>query len=378
MAGQESVARVHGVCWTQTARGEPLPLVTTVATPHAETAEELQRWFGRISCDPWLASGQSELRAILTGRTWRWREFEEWYERFSQLEYFPYMWSGLEVLPERPSDATRELLTRFSALPWDARLLADELNVTTNNRTSTLTEFEFKRKCGLRGERLKTALRALDEAGLIVTSISVGDRLLSLKNEDLGAALEARGLPKGGKKAEMVERLVENVPEDQLFKLLPATSQQDMIRINALRTLSDDDDFLRYEQTRIHLLHHTVQFSVLTAVKLTEYSGRSDIELQVSRVHDNCPICDEYEGVLLQAAGGPFPPFHPGCRCALTPHFEGYDDAFGDRTQNPINTERAAPSRPATTKPSGGCGCGAVTLALGLYGMSVVAVMLLR
>lgn len=352
----EALSKGVPVEWNRTPAGRTLPFHFNLIVRDELTAQELDWWYRRIADDPFSASGQEELRTILTGASWRWVQFEQWYEYFHGIEYFPHMWNGLEVLPDPPQDTTTQTLKAFNALSWDARKLGDDVGITTNARGQTITDFDFKRRTGLRGNKLSAALRALSDAGFVDTQISVGDRLHSVKNDDLREALAQRDLPKSGKKSDLVERLVANVPEQELLALLPPNSRRDAIRTHPIRALCSDEHFLRFEDKRLALLHHTVRFAVSTTNNISEYKGYG-FPLKALHTDDNCPICTQRAAGRIDPNTGPYPPFHPGCRCSLTVAFE---DGDGVEVSPPGVSRTPRTEGQSSSRAGGCCGCTAM------------------
>jgi len=341
------------------------------------TARELDGWFRRLAAEPYGTEAEDELRCILIPGTWRWGQFEEWYEYFHTVAYFPHMWAGLEILPDRPGTETLATLWNLADMPWGARIVAAKLGILDHARSASMTEYDFKRRCNIRGAELRGALSLLAEAGLLKTEIGIAERLQSLKKDELSAVLAARELPKTGTKAKLIDLLVDNLQEAELLALLPPKARQDMIETRPLKLVCGDGAFLDYEDRRLGLLHHTVRFAVGAASNIQELRN-CGWPIRALDAGDNCPVCAKYAAGIIDPAAGPFPPFHPGCRCSLVvdPDAEDENRAASSRLAD-SSTEPEAVSSSAGETAGGCCGCGAGAgiLAVALAGIALLSLL---
>jgi hypothetical protein len=272
---------------------------------------------------------ERELIALLLGEKWEWPEFDKWFKKFTELNYLPYMWAyyGLSQSIEEIPEGIQALNT-FINLSLDARrLLVGNLAVNKENQVTRAVEDIGSEVDMMTNETLKL-IEELKESNLAKYPLEISENLPILKVEDLKKICEKYNLPKTGKKLDIVERISQNIPENDLRILLPREAQRDAARIGFSLSPSVKN-YIDWNIAKIKLLSHNLELSSYKFGSIEGYIQSGVVKkVQISGT-DDCPICALHSGetvniedLLNMTVLDSLPPYHPGCRCTTVPFFD--------------------------------------------------------
>lgn len=242
-----------------------------------------------------------------------WEEFDEWHDYFSQIGRFPYMWDGLEEKPDPISDQSQDILNELCFVSVQARRIFYRLTYFSGGKTTAKQAEEVRESLEMNTAEFKKARQEL-EGGLIKADLTIEDRLPFLRVKDLKPILEEYDLKKSGRKAELVERLAGNVPDDELKSYLPNEASGDLLK-NSVAFPNEDDEALQYKKKKIELYLHTAQMTGYLERDLNRFESGSVIQVEAT---DDIPVCTEKAGnyELKEQNIEKLPPHFPGCRCS--------------------------------------------------------------
>lgn len=267
---------------------------------------------------------EKEFIALLLGGKWEWPGFEKWHKKFTELDYFPYMWSSVQSRPlEEIPEAIRALDT-FAHLSLDARRLLVGNNAVNKANQVTMAVEDMGRKVGMMKNKTLKVIEELKEFNLAKYPLEIIEKFSILKVDDLKEICEEYRLPKTGKKVEILERVGQNIPEKELRSLLPSEAQRDTARIGFYLPLRAKN-YVNWNIAKIKLLSHTLSFLSykLENVKRYKQSGISEKVRILGVDGDPCPICAPQDNKIVDIDDiNSLPPFHPGCRCTTIAYFE--------------------------------------------------------
>ena len=268
-------------------------------------------------------SFEREIIALLLGGKWEWPEFEKWHKKFTELDYFPYMWSSLECRPlEKIPEAIRTLDT-FTRLSLDARRLLVGNNAVNKTNQVTMAVEDMGRKVGMMKNKTLKVIEELKEFNLAKYPLEIIEKLPILKVNDLKEICEEYRLPKTGKKMEIIERVSQNIPEKELRSLLPSEAQRDTARIGFSLSLRAKN-YVNWNIEKIRLLSHNLEFSSYKAgnIERCKQAGIQKVKI-LGIENDPCPICAPKDKKIVDIDDfNNQPPFHPGCRCTTIAVFD--------------------------------------------------------
>lgn len=261
----------------------------------------------------------------LLGSGWKWPAFEEWRLEFQNLEYYPYMWDkyNIKVEPQKTEKATK-ILGKYSELSEKSKkiLLNTSAFARTNEYTCSIEE--AGRKAGTLKKESKKYLNELKEAEFANYPLGLEKKLHELTLDELKPICEDYDLKKSGLKAEVIKRIVENVPEETLKELLPPETREELCSINVdIDTKSKHR--INWEMGKIKLYAHTFNNAYRSLKNYFSYKSKDfDHKLKITMPgEDPCPVCNEKaDENIVPDSFGDYPPFHPGCRCITRPDFE--------------------------------------------------------
>ncbi len=261
---------------------------------------------------------EREVIALLLGGKWEWPDFEKWHRKFTELDYFPYMWHSILSRPLEEIPEAVQTLDTFANLSLDARrLLVGNNAVNKANQVTRAVEDMGCEVVMMKNETLK-AIEELKEFNLAKYPLEISENLPILKVDDLKEICKEYSLPKTGKKMDIVERISQNIPENELRRLLPSEAQRDAARVGFSLSLRAKN-YVDWNIEKIKLLTHNLE---LSSYKLGSIEGyiRSGIVKKVKILGtDDCPICAPQDNKIININDiNRLPPFHPGCRCCVT------------------------------------------------------------
>ena len=259
-----------------------------------------------------LDAAARHVEGALLGASYEWSDFERWHRHFAEIGFFPAMWKGLEQQPDPTVCAG--VLEALGRLSHEARLVLTENAVIERRIARSLSE--IKARSFLTEAEFSLATPELQAAGCLKYPAEAADKLLLLDVGALRSALEARGLKKGGRKEELVERLAGSASEHEIATLLPPNAPDDLALLG-LAVQGPVRDGLSYERGKLWLLTHTLSFMRYTDRDMRSMSGMS-YKIKILDTADECPVCRKWAGESLDpktVSRKELPPYHPGCRC---------------------------------------------------------------
>ena len=268
-------------------------------------------------------SFEREVIALLLGGKWEWPDFEKWHRKFTELDYFPYMWHSILSRPLEEIPEAVQTLDTFANLSLDARRLLVGNNAVNKANQVTMAVEDMGRKVGMMKNETLKVTEELKEFNLAKYPLEIIEKLPILKVDDLKEICEEYSLPKTGKKVEIIERVSQNIPEKELRSLLPSEAQRDTARIGFSLSLRVKN-YVNWNIAKIKLLTHTLTFS---SYKLENVKGYKQAGIQKIKIlgldNDPCPICaPKHKKIVGINDLDSLPPFHPGCRCTTVPYFD--------------------------------------------------------
>jgi hypothetical protein len=266
-------------------------------------------------------SFEREVIALLLGGKWEWPEFVKWHQKFTELDYFPYMWPSVLSQPLEEIPKAVQTLGTFANLSLDARRFLVGNNAVNKANQVTRAVEDMGREVGMVTNETLKVIEELKEFNLAKYPLEISENLPILKVDDLKEICEKYSLPKTGKKVEIIERISQNIPEKELRNLLPSEAQRDAARIGFSLPLRVKN-YVDWNIAKIKLLTHNIE---LSSYKLGCIEGyiRSGIVKKVEILGvdgDPCPICAPQHKKIFDINDiNNLPPFHPGCRCTIAP-----------------------------------------------------------
>lgn len=264
-------------------------------------------------------SFEREVIALLLGGKWEWPDFEKWHQKFTELDYFPYMWHSILSRPLEEIPEAVQTLDTFANLSLDARRLLVGNNAVNKANQVTRAVEDMGCEVGMMKNEILKVIEELKAFNLAKYPLEISEKLPILKVGDLKEICKEYSLPKTGKKVEIIERISQNVPENELRRLLPSEAQRDSARVGFSLSLRAKN-YVDWNIEKIKLLTHNLE---LSSYKLGSIEGyiRSVIVKKVKILGtDDCPICAPQDNKIININDiDRLPPFHPGCRCCVTP-----------------------------------------------------------
>lgn len=280
---------------------------------------------------------ENELLVLLFPYELHWDEFDAWYEYFTEIDHFPHMWDGLKTKPDQLSQQSQEVLRELSFVSPEARRIFYRLTYFSGGRTSAKQASEVKESLEMDQSTFQQAVDEL-KGRLIKADLTMQDRLPFLRVKDLKPILEEYDLKKSGLKAELVDRLAENVPDDELREYLPEEAQGELL-VNSKCFAEDDDETLRFKKKKIELYLHTAQMTGYLQRDINRFESGSRVRVQAA---DKVPICQDREGTyeLNEQNVEKLPPHFPGCRCS-----RGLDRSASSAPNQHVKSKSTAQSK---------------------------------
>lgn len=262
-----------------------------------------------------------EVIALLLGGRWEWAEFDKWHQKFTELDYFPYMWASVQFRPLEEIPEAVQTLDTFAHLSLDARRLLVGNNAVNKANQVTRAIEDMGREVGMMKNETLKVIEELKAFNLAKYPLEIYEKLAILKVDDLKELCEEYSLPKTGKKVDIVERISQNITEKELRSLLPSEAQRDSARIGFCLPLRARN-YVDWNIAKIELLTHTLEFSSYKLRNIEGYKQSSIIKkVEILGVEgDPCPICAPQNKKIFNTNDiNSLPPFHPGCRCTTIP-----------------------------------------------------------
>ncbi|UNC91647.1 SAP domain-containing protein [Candidatus Contubernalis alkaliaceticus] len=283
--------------------------------------EQIESIIDNYSSDP--RAMEREIIALMLGSSWEWPEFEEWHNKFSELGYFPHMWSSLENIPPEIPEEALNALEVFSKLSLNTRRLLIGNYAITSAKPITKAIADLGRRVNLIESQAKPLILELQEYGLAQYSLKLNQQLMVLKVDELKEICNEFNVAKSGKKADLIDRLVQEVPEEELKKNLPSEAQRDSAAIGFSLPLRARNA-IQWEINKIRLLAHTIQFTLYRYRDIESIKQGGFKKAKVSGITDDpCPICGAKNGMYISIKQtDKMPPYHPGCRCSIFASFD--------------------------------------------------------
>jgi hypothetical protein len=232
--------------------------------------------------------------------------FESARVAFSRLNYVPAMWDAQLATP-RPlqTHLDAEWANGLSTVGLEGRFLAwNRLPVEESPR----------RPFGLAA--IQRGISELDAAEMVrikpSREVVSGLPLPVIKN-----VLKAHKLPVGGRKADILERLT-SLPEVEWLGLIPVGPHREI-------SPPPRSEAYLWAEAFHFVLAHTLLVGAAAQRSLSEYESAGLLGCEIV-VTDDCPVCRTLapRGLRVtfeQLERNPkaAPPFHPGCRCGVSP-----------------------------------------------------------
>ena len=262
-----------------------------------------------------------------------WKDFEEWHRYFDEINYFPYMWSGLEGQQPEIGQETINYLSDFAGLSLPARKILIHTNYYKATKQKTKKLYDFKRQSDIPPQEFQKAFAEL-KGDFVKDKVSIKDRLRLLRVKDLKPILEKFDLKKSGRKNELITRLYEEVSDKELENFLTSEAKEDMV-VSKKWLPKEDKEAIKFHDKKIGLLAHTTRSLRATQRQLNSALEMDRRTLEINSV-DNCPVCYEKEGKVKVSNENleKLPPFHPGCRCGISVSFDGEFSSSGKKVSN--------------------------------------------
>ncbi len=298
-----------------------LPSILSVSGLTKEQKDRIVYILDNYFSDP--RTLEKEFIALLLGGKWEWPEFKLWHQKFTELDYFPYMWSAVQYLPSEVTPEAVQTLEIFSTLSLDARrLLVGNYAIVKGKQTTRAVE-DIGRVVGMTKSKTLEVIKELQKYDIAKFPLDINENLVILKVNDLKDICEEYKLPKTGKKSEIIERISQSIPEEELKSLLPSEAQRDVAKIGFSLPLRARNN-VEWEIEKIRLLVHTVQLSFYRIKDIEQFKKSGLQEFEILGVkEDPCPICSPLNGKIVAIDDiKSLPPFHPGCRCTAIAHFD--------------------------------------------------------
>jgi len=302
---------------------QPLPATLPISGLTKEQKERIDFILDNYLSD--FRSLERELIALLLGEKWGWPEFEKWHQKFTEINYFPYMWHSIlsRSLEEIPEGV--QTLDNFVNLSLDARRLLVGNNAVNKANQVTRAVEDIGCEVGMTTNKTLKVIEELKKFNLAKYPLEISENLPLLKVDDLKEICKEYSLPKTGKKMDIVERISQNIPENELRRLLPSETQRDAARVGFSLSLRVKN-YVDWNIEKIKLLTHNLGFSSYKLGSIEGYK-RSGIVKKVEILDtDDCPICALHRGKIINITDllnidvlNSLPPFHPGCRCTIVP-----------------------------------------------------------
>jgi len=263
---------------------------------------------------------EKEIIALLLGSKWQWSEFDGWHHRFTELGYFPYMWASVQNLPSEKIPEAVQVLDTFANLSLNARRLLVGNNVVNFSFQATRAIEDIGRAVGMMQDETVKVIEELREANLAKYPLEISEKLQTLKVDDLKSICEEYNLQKTGKKADIVNRISQNITPDELKGLLPSEAQRDTARIGLSLPIRARN-YIGWNIEKIKLLSHTLEFSFDSLRSIENFKQMNVKKYEIIGVkEDPCPICATKNNKKFDINDlDNIPPFHPGCRCCMAP-----------------------------------------------------------
>jgi|LSQX01.3.fsa_nt_gb SPP1 gp7 family putative phage head morphogenesis protein len=266
---------------------------------------------------------EREFIALLLGGKWEWPDFDKWHQKFTELSYFPYMWSSVQIRPTEEIPEAAQILNTFGTLSINARRLLVGNNGISNYNQITRAIEDMGREVGIMKNETLKIIEELKQFNLAEYPLKIGEKINILKVDDLKEICEEYNLPKTGKKSDLIQTISQNVSEKDLISFIPSYAQRDTARIGFSLPLRIRN-YINWNIAKIKLLTHTLQ-SLFDTLESIENDKQMDVKnIQIIGVReDPCPICALHNGKIFNIIDTDFnmlPPFHPGCRCCIAPY----------------------------------------------------------
>jgi hypothetical protein len=259
------------------------------------------------------------------------------------------MWKGLEHEPEELSEEGRNFLNDFSEVSAEARRLFIKLGFLKRGTTKIMDLYEVKRKSDISdNDKLNDLLDELSPQ-FIRYPVPLKDKLNMLRVKDIKPILEEKDLKKSGRKNELIDRLYKNVDDNELRTYLPSEAKEEMVG-NTKCLSKNDRQVIDYRTKKIDLFLHSIRSLSTNNSQLEKMKSEDYVEeIEIIKT-DNCPVCENPSDKLSlsKATRDKIPPYHPGCRCSMTP------SSFGGQSASKITVE-VDPEEVGKKDQSSGC-----------------------
>ena len=284
-----------------------------------------------------LENIDSEFLARLFPYKLAWKDFEEWHKYFDEINYFPYMWSGLEGEQPEIGQETINYLSDFADLSLPARKILIHTNYYKATKQKTKKLYDFKRQSNIPPQEFQKAFAEL-KGDFLKDGASIKDKIRLLRVKDIKPILEKFDLKKSGRKNELITRLYEEVSDKELEKFLTSEAKEDLV-VSKKWLPKEDKEAIKFHNKKIKLLAHTTRSLRATQRQLDNAIKMDRKTLEVNTV-DNCPVCYEKEGTVKVSNENldKLPPFHPGCRCGVSVSFEREFSSSGKKVSNKVES----------------------------------------
>ncbi len=249
--------------------------------------------------------GYYELADLLFAVPFCWPSFDLWERKFSEAGYKPMLWpdpQGAGV--EARHQAVLSILQGISVAARKAAL--------DGPYAYAMPASTFSSRYGAQ------ALYELEVAGHISRMRTAAEKLecISLQNlRVIQKQVSARGAKS---RAELAKRINAVASEDALQALLPEDAKEDYIRIVDLLALLDHDWVASRKQ--IVGLYLQTMTSFIVTLRWAGYATQlQDDRVIVIQMPTDCGFCSPLHNRILSVGRDDLPPYHPGCRCSISP-----------------------------------------------------------
>jgi hypothetical protein len=118
---------------------------------------------------------EKEIITLLLGSKWQWPDFNEWHNKFTELGYFPYMWSSVQNFPSEKAPEAVQVLDTFANLSLNARRLLVGNNVINFSFQATRAIEDLGRVIGMMQGETISVVKELREVNFAKYPLDISE-----------------------------------------------------------------------------------------------------------------------------------------------------------------------------------------------------------